>query len=622
MLRMGYYEYQMSQSQFAKQLLEEASVAGAPSVFAATGHSTNNISIAHQQVRCVNLAWALLQAKKVRHGSVVAIVGGSLSGLMLAVALAAQRRCIVYVVEKEQRLLHNLRSAPFRFVSPNLNTRDLPTRYDPETSISFADKIPLFQWRADSANEVAHQWLREFKEYAEHLPIFTLTDAEVVGRQNIDGDRVSLKVRLGKREIDLPADVAILATGFGQEQNALGVEDWSYWQAGSPLQYMPDKVGGDRPRVIIAGCGDSGVIELVHHVFRGFRHEHLPLLYPHGVESFVQGSLEQSQTRNIRNEEQNYEFDELISELGWFFNCKDFKEANPAYAKDALCDDNIWAPVERQKAYLIERITRELLNVGVDAAANLTEEGAYRSLVQSLTELSKEKQLIVRKAVEPDIAALASIEFELIMKQLDLKEYIRSELRPDVLLNAFDITLVDTTPTPYTERLSPINLAYLKLCQDAQPIEYRQGRLNRVEQLENGLIAHFDEGEPIRCDRILTRFGVEHTEVSRNLLGKPAPRFHHGDYLLTSPDFSNGNGYNDVALEQLERALTRRRRERRGREPKWWAPRGIFMAARFLPEGQTMPEGDDFILLDEGELVEKLKAGTRIKYDDFSNRPL
>jgi len=108
------------------------------------------------------------------------------------------------------------------------------------------------------------------------------------------------------------------------------------------------------------------------------------------------------------------------------------------------------------------------------------------------------------------------------------------------------------------------------------------------------------------------------------LLGKPKARVHHGDYLLTSPDFSgsDGHGHVDVALEQLERSLTKRQRERGGREARWWAPKSIFTAARFLPADQELLDHDDFMILDERVLVEKLKAGTKVKYDDFSNRPL
>src|SRR5690606_25240279 len=116
---------------------------------------------------------------------------------------------------------------------------------------------------------------------------------------------------------------------------------------------------------------------------------------------------------------------------------------NPIHAREALSEQNIWAPAERQKVRLIERIVEELAAVGVDATESFGTDGAYGRLVESLTNLSKERQLAVRKAIEPDIAELASTEFELIMKQVDLGEHIREALRPDILLNAFDITLVD-----------------------------------------------------------------------------------------------------------------------------------------------------------------------------------
>jgi hypothetical protein len=58
-------------------MLGEAEIKDCPGAYSATGHSTNNISIIHQQVRCINLTWALVKMRKVKHGSVVGIVGGA-----------------------------------------------------------------------------------------------------------------------------------------------------------------------------------------------------------------------------------------------------------------------------------------------------------------------------------------------------------------------------------------------------------------------------------------------------------------------------------------------------------------------------------------------------------------
>jgi hypothetical protein len=68
----------------ARLIIEEAQAVENDRIFSATGFASENISIVHQQMRCVNLAWALMQTKRVKRGDVVAIVGGSFSGLMLS----------------------------------------------------------------------------------------------------------------------------------------------------------------------------------------------------------------------------------------------------------------------------------------------------------------------------------------------------------------------------------------------------------------------------------------------------------------------------------------------------------------------------------------------------------
>jgi hypothetical protein len=575
--------------------------------------------VAHQQARCLNLAWALVRARKVQHGSVVAVVGGGFSGMMLSLALALQRRCIVYVLEKERRLLHNFRSSPFRYLSPNLNTRDLPTRYDPEWARSWVDDMPLFKWKSDMANEVAHQWLREFHGYAKDLPIFVLKEAEVVGRSNRPLGGVSLSANLVEREIEINADIAIIATGFGEEQNPLNLEDWSYWRAGSPLQYRPGRTG-QRPRVLIAGCGDSGVIELMHHVFKDFRHDRISQLYPRGVEHFIQTHLDDSVTRELRNEEQNDDLNNVISELGWFYNVKYLREANPWFSRKLFEQGGHVEKRERLKLKLMARISGELAKVGVPADEDIKMPGALERLTRALNKLPADTQRAIRNELRVDIADFASNEFQLIMSGLDLKPYL-AELRPGSAQDAFDIILAGTNPTPYSEELSPINLAYLKLCLDAQPIEYRQGKLVRVEEVDTELVAHFDKGKPVRCDRVLTRFGVSFSKSNERLLGRTPSKFHHGDYLLGSPVVLHGSRYTDVAIACLDRAITRFRRRRRARRTDPWAPKSLFISTQTLP-AEDRPLASDRMITEESVLRMKLKQGVGLRYGDNSEVPL
>jgi len=77
----------------------ESRIAG---TYSSTGFARLNISIVDQQSRCLNLCWALSTAGRIiRRVHHVAIIGGGVSGLTCAVALAAWTGCLVSVFEKD-----------------------------------------------------------------------------------------------------------------------------------------------------------------------------------------------------------------------------------------------------------------------------------------------------------------------------------------------------------------------------------------------------------------------------------------------------------------------------------------------------------------------------------------
>lgn len=155
----------------AALMLAEAQSKESDRIFSASGFARENISILHQQLRCSNLAWALSHAKKVKRGDVVAIVGGSFSGLMLACLLAIADDLIVYVFEKEKRLLNRFLDKSHRYLSPNLNSRYLGMRFNPAMSAPFYEP-PIFPWKADVASAVTAAWLSDFEGHCRNLPIF------------------------------------------------------------------------------------------------------------------------------------------------------------------------------------------------------------------------------------------------------------------------------------------------------------------------------------------------------------------------------------------------------------------------------------------------------------------
>lgn len=202
----------------ASLMIGEAQAKENNRVFSATGFASSNISIVHQQLRCMNLAWALSHTKQVTPGNVVAIVGGSFSGLMLATALAIADDVIVYIFEKEHRLLHRFLDKSHRHLSPNLNSRYLGINADPRTSRPFFEP-PIFKWHAAAASDVAFEWLEEFSQYQRKLPIFTVLNCKVTKRKikrRADGLTIDLRSKKLPHLHAIDVDLLIDATGFGE----------------------------------------------------------------------------------------------------------------------------------------------------------------------------------------------------------------------------------------------------------------------------------------------------------------------------------------------------------------------------------------------------------------------
>jgi hypothetical protein len=303
-------------------MIGEAQAAGNQRIFSATGFAHENISIVHQQLRCANLAWALSHTKRVKPGDVVAVVGGSFSGLMLATLLAVADDVIIYIFEKEDRLLHKFLDKSHRYLSPNLNSRYLGSSFDSKYSRPFFVP-PVFQWSSGAASDVASEWLSEFDRYQRKLPIFTFLGCQLSHRQikrREGGLCIDLRCRATPHAIPIAVDLLIDATGFGDEANPHGLVDYSYWESGHRLIYdhLP------RPcSVLVSGCGDSGLVEAMHYAIDDFRHKLVESLWPSGnkLEVVLDTGLEAAKLDEVLKSEEVKRYNcKIISEVVWWLD--------------------------------------------------------------------------------------------------------------------------------------------------------------------------------------------------------------------------------------------------------------------------------------------------------------
>jgi hypothetical protein len=505
-------------------MLAEARAKEGERLFSATGFSRENISILHQQRRCLNLAWALNYAGYIQPGSVIGIVGGSFSGLMLASAIAIANDAIVYLFEKGDRLLPRFRRVSDRFISPNLNARDLGEHYDPSGSSEKAS--PIFRWTEDSASEVAAAWMSEFQTYVNALPIFCFLNTEITRPQlSVEKDRVS--IRLSKTQPahsadPLVVDLLIDATGFGLESNPLGLADHSYWASGHHLAYDHLAPGS---RVLVSGCGDSGLVELMHYAIKDFDHRDIQYLWSR---AFALGLVVDEKLRRGRLDEvtDNAEVlnhdHRLISELCWYLGTRHLRESAPAFRQTGW-EAKAYAALDGHVARLLKKrfSGREPADVDHDRIERL------------LSSLSKSVQLRIRRDFLPVLEDLASVETgralgELVLSKLFVLAKLHARARPGVT-----VVMNGTSTEPYSRQLSPFCAWAMYVMMSFPNVKYVRGRITAVKKQRNGdQEVTFADGRHASFSRVVSRYGLD----SGGLLRPRSKRIHTGDWLLCDTD--------------------------------------------------------------------------------------
>ncbi|SEL80424.1 hypothetical protein SAMN05216382_2683 [Sphingomonas palmae] len=533
----------------ADKMLKEAVSASDDRIFSASGFARQNISIVHQQLRCVNLVWALERRKRVKAGDVVAVVGGSFSGLMLAVALSLTTQAEVYLFEKDDRLLPRYRDKGHRHLSPVLNSNFLGSSFEPSLS-SPAFKSPIFSWSKGRASDVAAQWLREFAIYERDLPIRCLLDCEVLP-ENVRrcGDKLELVAVSGiTSSVPVAVDLLIDATGFGEEANPFSLVDHSYWSSGHRLIYdhlVPPA------KVLLSGCGDSGVIEGMHYAMADFDHKDVEDLWPSydylGLS--LDQRLEEARLPDLTGNGGTDRSDRpIISELAWWLELRFHGEFNSR---------GDW-PLDNQPH------TRPILSK-IEAALRPHAAAAFpASSLEDLSEVERDRlveglaleaQLTIREAVTKEIDYWVS---------LRIAEAARDIIVPNdgadlhaVARQGISLTLNGMTPTPFTRQLSNYNVWLMRLLEGFPGVDYRQGGIVDVRTRDDRRFdVEFDDGQVETFDRVVTRYGAR---IDAGMCAGAARDGSAGDWLLHQPCYlgrADGMSGRVVypARERLERA--------------------------------------------------------------------
>lgn len=248
-------------------ILKHMQVPEMPGVYI-LGAFEQRVTLYSQQVRALNLIYALLKSGTLAADGRVAVIGGGAGGLTVAAAAAA-KGCEVFLLESEKRPLHLLSNCLTRWIHPHI--------YDwPEDGAGKEEAgLPLMNWKAGTGDEVRRQLLEAWDRLPRRSVIEEsrrIGDLNFVP-QNKPPHRLSWNGDNGS-ENEL-FDAVVFAIGFGIEKSFPALETNAYWRNDPLDQTVLDGRMDREVRILVSGCGDGGLTDYLRARLANLRHADL-----------------------------------------------------------------------------------------------------------------------------------------------------------------------------------------------------------------------------------------------------------------------------------------------------------------------------------------------------------
>jgi hypothetical protein len=244
------------QQQLRDRILAQSLVPGCRSAFV-IGYGAPQVTVYSQQVRALNLIWALSPSLK---GKSIVIVGGGIAGVTAAAA-AKLHGAKVTLLEQNDELLHFQRGCYTRFLHPRI------FEWPHSNAQRAGAGLPILDWSVGTASDVANRILADYHRIRLHAGPGIKEVTNVRGAHiNEDGKTILWN---GGKPVR-PAAI-ILALGFGIERTVAGMPRRSYWRVDSLTQTQLDSLDAMYV-VLVAGTGDGGIIDVLRASLKEFDH--------------------------------------------------------------------------------------------------------------------------------------------------------------------------------------------------------------------------------------------------------------------------------------------------------------------------------------------------------------
>jgi pyridine nucleotide-disulfide oxidoreductase len=236
------------------------------------GSFERRVTLYSQQVRALNLAFALFETGQLKAGARVAVIGAGASGITAAIGLA-HLGAKVELIERTDVLSPLQRACRTRWIHPHIYDWPAPGSEEDEAT------LPLVGWKAGYAHDIARVLEDALQQVIRKHRTIDLTLSATV--QNVTGGARPQISWQGRRpagakvvRTDEEFEAAIIAVGFGVEEGTEQLPMSSYWR-NDDLDQPVLKPQEDPIRCLVSGNGDGGLIDILRLRMRDFRLESL-----------------------------------------------------------------------------------------------------------------------------------------------------------------------------------------------------------------------------------------------------------------------------------------------------------------------------------------------------------
>ncbi|MFJ2543732.1 hypothetical protein [Microbacterium sp. NPDC087589] len=261
-----------------RDVLERYRVLAGTDIFA-IGLFDDSVTVLSQQVRALNLAWALAEARRMETRPKIAILGAGFAGLTFAAGLIGKEiDAEITILEQLDSVIPLQQGSDSRWLHPHIY--DWPS---PGSQASSATS-PLLNWTAGRASDVAVQVQSAWSELVDsHEPTLSLFCNTSRTRLSREGGQLYIEWIGHEREPSQPStakgsdahvgrreafDLVVLAVGFGVEKGG----GMSYWRNETLAQ---PSLNRSVTRHVVSGHGDGGWIDLFRLRIMNFRQDRI-----------------------------------------------------------------------------------------------------------------------------------------------------------------------------------------------------------------------------------------------------------------------------------------------------------------------------------------------------------